>query len=90
MKHSEVEALLGKVQLVAAPPFLLSHIHAKIAALEADRVPLVWQWTGMAAAVLWLCLNVFLLRETAATHTATPLAETYGLHQNVQLYVDKD
>jgi hypothetical protein len=80
--------LFKKVQRVEAPPFLLTRIHAKIRAAEAERLPVSWRWAGALVLGLLLFFNAQALK-TGQGQSSAPVgqvAESFGMLTSNQLY----
>lgn len=89
MKNEEQIELLRKVQKVDAPPFLLTRIHARIRAGEAERLPASWKWAGSLAIGLLILMNALAFTAPERSESAD-LARQYGLYQTQQLYADQN
>lgn len=82
--------LFKKVQKVAAPPFLLTRIQARLRALEELPAPVSWQFVGATVLVLLLWLNFSTLSNstTVASGQANTMVGAMQLDANPQLYAD--
>jgi hypothetical protein len=88
MKKMNQIALLKKVRQVEAPPFMLTRIEAKLRAIEAERLPVSWQWAGALTFMLLVLFNVSAMRteRTASPDATSQLVESLQLHPSNQLY----
>jgi hypothetical protein len=81
--------LLKKVEKVAAPPFLMAQIEAKIQASEvAERLPDGWKTVGSCAFAVLFLGNVFFFKMDDLTikSPTEQLFESLNLQNQNQIY----
>lgn len=90
MKQQPDIEQLKRVKKVAAPPFLLTRIQAKIEENNMEHLAPQWKWAGVLAIALMLFMNIFVVNLEQQNNTQSEamemISEGMGLFQSNQLY----
>ena len=82
-----IDALLGGIQQVEAPPFLFTKIQAQLDSQQQDRLSVAWVWAVAAAVALLFAINLWSIQHHSySTLDASTVVEEMNLIPDNSLY----
>ncbi len=84
---TDISSLLGKLQRIDAPPFLLTRIKEKIKTEPEIKVGMGWVLAGGMSLIMMLIMNVAIINRDSVKHPKTQnLIESMNLAPENTLY----
>ncbi|MBD80995.1 MAG: hypothetical protein CL840_18905 [Crocinitomicaceae bacterium] len=91
-EKNNIEQLLGKIEKVDAPPFLLTRIEARLEQTQ-ELLPRRWSVAYLSLAVVVVLFNVYVIvqnndNRSSVTEGATELASSLNMNTSNQIYYE--